>query len=72
MSTTVTRTAERISEKSIFIRLNEFEAGDNHINCFDSYKRNNDPTKSVDDQVALENCQRADGFIHHSAKCQRD
>src|ERR1035437_8652852 len=55
----------------IFI-LNEVQTGDEDVYGFDAYERNDDAAQAVDEQVALQNGERADGFELHSAQCQRD
>src|ERR1700736_6770176 len=68
----VAKTAPRISEKSAFIKLNEVESGNDEIDELDSDERHDDPAKAVDEQVALENRERAHRFVGHAAQGQRN
>src|ERR1700722_16169149 len=71
-STSVDMRAARNSENRRFISLNEFESGDNDVNGRDANERNNDAAQPVDEQVALQNGQRADGVELHAAQGQRN
>ena len=65
-------TAARISESRFFISLNEFEGGDDDVDDFDADERNDDAAQAVDEQVALQNGQRADRLELHAAQRQRN
>src|SRR5262245_61759362 len=70
--TRVAITAPRISEKNSFMELNEFESSDEQVDGLDAKERNEDAAQPVDEQVALENCQRTDRLVGDAAQRQRD
>src|SRR5258708_1826846 len=71
-SMSVTNTAPRISEKNVFIESNEFQGRDDQINQLDTHERQDDAAQAVNQQVALQNGERADGLICYAAQGQRN
>src|ERR1044071_10137637 len=69
-SITVTKTAPRISEKNVFIESNEFQCRDDQIYQLDTQERQDDAAETVNQQVALQNGERADGLICHATQGQ--
>ena len=56
-------TAERISERNVFIGQTRFQGSDDDINGFDADERNDDAAEAVNQQVALQDGERAEGFV---------
>src|SRR5664279_2395856 len=71
-STSVDITAPRISEKRSFIGLHQIEGGDDDVDGFNADERNDDAAEAVDQQVALQRAERANGRVLHAAQCQRN
>src|SRR5437899_12344786 len=69
---TVLITAPRISAKKPFISSHEFEGSDNHVDNFDADERNDDSAETINQKIALQNSQRADGLIFHATQRQRN
>ena len=58
--------------KEFFHKLNEVEGGDDEIDDLDADERHDDAAEAVDEQVALQNRERADGPEFHAAQRQRN
>ena len=48
------------------------ERSDDQVDQFDADKRNNEAAEAVDEEVALQNRQRAHWLVSDAAQCQRD
>ena len=48
------------------------ERGDDEIDELDADKRHDDAADAVDEEIALENCERAHRFVGHAAQRQRN
>src|SRR5262245_465070 len=71
-STSVDTTAPRIWEKNSFISLGQVKCGDDKIDQFDPNKWNDETAEAVDQQIALQNGERAHRFVSHAAQRQRN
>src|ERR1041385_7122867 len=72
-SARVEKTAPRSWEIKDFIQLKisyQVQSCDQEIDDLDPDKGKNNSAESIDEQVALEDCQRADWFVGHAAQCQ--
>ena len=58
--------------KECFHKLNEMERGDDEIDELDADERNDDAAEAIDEQVALQNGERAHRFVGHAAQRQRN
>ena len=58
--------------KEFFHKLDEVERGDDEIDELDADERNDDAAEAVDEQVALQNGERAHRFVGHAAQRQRN
>src|SRR5947207_3146510 len=70
--TSVDITAPRMSENNSFIRLNQFEGGDDDVDGLDANEWNDDAADAIDEQVALQSGECANGRVFYAAQCQRD
>src|SRR2546428_10477886 len=59
-----------MSENNSFINSGQIERRDDKIDELDSNKRNDNAADTVDEQVALQRGERADGSIFHAAQRQ--
>src|SRR6266481_4873903 len=71
-STNVDTTAPRIWEKNSFISLGQVKCGDDEIDQFDTDKRNDEAAEAVDEQIPLQNGERAHRLVSNAAQRQRD
>src|SRR6516225_2668116 len=62
----------RRSEKSAFIPLNESEGCDDDVYYFNADERDDDAAHAVNQEVAFQGRECADGCVFDAAKCQRD
>ncbi len=58
--------------KEFFHKLGEVESSDDEIDELDADKRNDDAAEAVDEQVALQNRERAHRFVGNAAQRQRN
>src|SRR5262249_35123278 len=71
-STSVDTTAPRMWEKNSFMSLGQVKRSDNQIDQFDSDKWNDETAEAIDQQVALQNGERAHWLVSNAAQRQRD
>jgi hypothetical protein len=58
--------------KKFFHKLNEMESSDDEVDELDSDKRHDHAAEAIDEQVALENRERAHRFVGHAAQRERN
>ena len=58
--------------EKFFHLLGQVKRGDDQIDQFDPDKRNDETAEAVDQQVALQNGERAHRFVSHAAQRQRN